>query len=555
MADRALVTSGTRELRKHLKDVTKADDYPTAIMRWLELIDYLHSTKSQAILEAWKTKAWSPNLKKAWSALLRNEVASLTYIIGDFLAGEPGTDYMELKTMELLTKIAKEITGFEVHHDDMYNEFMLPNIGHYLMRAGQNGTFSTEYTPTDALDHLWMGDKIKENVAHENVHNELWSKQTSTRKTAVPETSRPANDVRKRKQRGMLRNRPVVCKKRRSDERTKAHGNQLPTEHRTPTNPKIRPGSNIKSILKRHNIHPDRIERIRPSPPLSTGCWIPRAKENDFGKSTSGGLTYATRAQLRKRKPMRRDEGYTKLASVKHATIIEEDEQEENTPEDSVDNNNNLHQEFKDNSDQENEDATYDMEDLEPELDYNLEEELKNETLEEYEEEETVEYEDSNFEDMTGALTITLNNSQNAERPVKPPMVNVREKPINSTKYQSYVIPLPEQRDRNLPHEHWPAPSNNNTEKPASSKLRGPAPRTKKVTCIKAKNLVCSYHQQGSCKFGDLCKFNHQVPSSSKMAKNCQYWAGGYCENGESCNFRHGLGTAPSPKFPMDSRH
>lgn len=50
--------------------------------------------------------------------------------------------------------------------------------------------------------------------------------------------------------------------------------------------------------------------------------------------------------------------------------------------------------------------------------------------------------------------------------------------------------------------------------------------------------LVCKFFQEGTCRYGPYCWFNHPILNENKAI--CRHWKKGQCRMGLSCNYRHG---------------
>ncbi|CAD7704972.1 unnamed protein product [Ostreobium quekettii] len=51
--------------------------------------------------------------------------------------------------------------------------------------------------------------------------------------------------------------------------------------------------------------------------------------------------------------------------------------------------------------------------------------------------------------------------------------------------------------------------------------------------------LVCKFYQEGTCRYGPFCWFDHPCINPSKPM--CKHWLQGRCRMGLSCNYRHGV--------------
>jgi len=50
-------------------------------------------------------------------------------------------------------------------------------------------------------------------------------------------------------------------------------------------------------------------------------------------------------------------------------------------------------------------------------------------------------------------------------------------------------------------------------------------------------NIICRYYLNGYCKFGNKCKFSHNITDATSQI--CQFFQKGHCRNGDECRFLH----------------
>eukprot|EP00210_Caulerpa_lentillifera_P006756 g6456.t1 len=63
--------------------------------------------------------------------------------------------------------------------------------------------------------------------------------------------------------------------------------------------------------------------------------------------------------------------------------------------------------------------------------------------------------------------------------------------------------------------------------------------------------LVCKFYQEGTCRYGPYCWFDHPILNQNKAM--CRHWKKGQCRMGLSCNYRHGT-QQPVQPFRRRSR-